>query len=80
MELLQEEIVLLVHTIASFNFRDFFTVFLPQYVAQMFGHSASSFHQQKLCAQFAQEADAVSFSENALNFANYMQTLMAQVV
>ena len=75
MELLRDEIVVLIHTIASFNFRDFFNIFVPQYVHNTLGESVSSFHKSKLVKQFANEADAVSFSENAFNFANYLNTL-----
>ena len=64
--------------ITDFNFGDFFAVFVPQYVGGALGSNASAFNQQKLCALFGRDADAVSFSENALNFANYMQTLMTK--
>ena len=75
MELLRDDIVPLIHSIASFNFDDFFKIFLPQYVSSVLG-SISNFHQQKLCVQFGNDCDAVSFKENSINFANYMQTLM----
>jgi hypothetical protein len=76
MELLRDEIVVLIHTIASFHFRDFFNVFVPQYVANTFpGNSVTNFQKEKLCAQFAQDADAISFAENAYNFTNYLKTL-----
>ena len=75
MELLRDDIVPLIHSIASFNFDDFFKIFLPQYVGSVLG-SISNFHQQKLCVQFGNDCDAVSFKENSINFANYMQTLM----
>jgi hypothetical protein len=76
MEMLRDDIVILIHTMASFSFRDFFSIFVPQYVANAFpGNTISTFQKQKLCAQFAQEADAISFAANAFNFSNYLQTL-----
>ena len=76
MELLRDDIVPLIHSIASFNFDDFFRIFLPQYVGNVLGTSISNINQQKFCVQFGNDCDAVSFKENSINFANYMQTLM----
>ncbi len=79
MELLRDDIIPLVHSIAAFDFQGFFRAFLPQYVESVLAPvpgANDAFHKQKLCAQFAQDADAVSFAENALNFSNLQCSLV----
>jgi hypothetical protein len=72
MELLQTEIVSLVHKIAACDFKAFFESFLPGFVAHVLGGTkASTARHRQLLSQFgAESVDTMSFGENCLNFVN----------
>ena len=72
MELLQTEIVSLVHKIAACDFKAFFESFLPSFVTRVLGGTnASPERHRQLLSQFGSESvDAMSFMENCMNFVN----------
>ena len=74
MELLQTEILSLVHKIASSDFKAFFESFLPRFASRIVGQTgAMAAKYQQLLSQFsADSADMVSFGENCLVFVNLL--------